>query len=103
MTTIVSFIGTFRFEVMPFWSMKAPSTFQIRMKDLIGNLALVKFPLEDAVIFSLTIPEHIEHTRSVLHLVAGYGLNFKISKCEFAEERTALLGHFVSESSVHVD
>lgn len=103
MTAFIFRLDIFQFEVMPFRLMNTRSKFQRIMNDHIGNLAFVKVHLDNFVVFSTTIQEHVEHITQVVHLVAGYGLKVKISKCEFAKEMVTPLRHFVGKSSVHVN
>lgn len=101
--TIVCRFETFQFEVMPFGLMNAPSTLQRMMDQLMGDIPFVKVYLDDVVIFSKTMAEHIEHLRLVIGLVSQHGLKIKISKCEFAKETVSLPGHIVGKEGTYVD
>lgn len=102
-TTFVCRQGTFKFEVMPFGLMNAPSSFQRMMNSLLGHLKFVKVYLDVVVIFSKDMTKHMIHLRAVIELIAKHGLKVKISKCEFARTSVSSLGHIVDSKGVRVD
>lgn len=73
------------------------------MNQLVGYMLFVKVYLDDVLIFSRKVEEHVEHIRQVVELVASHGLKLKISKYEFAKKSVSLLGHVVSTHGVQVD
>ena len=102
-TTFVCRYGTFKFEVMPFGLMNAPSIFQ-RMMDLIfRNCPFVRAYLDDVVVFSADLKEHIEHLCAVFATIAKHGLKLKVSKCSFAHSKIKLLGHVIDADGIAVD
>lgn len=103
MTTFICREGTFQFEVMPFGLMNAPATFQRMMTTVLEGIEYAVAYIDDVVIHSSSMAEHITHLRSVLSRVKSYGLKLKLSKCTFARRSVSLLGHIVSEKGVAVD
>ena len=102
-TTFVCRYGTFKFEVMPFGLMNAPSIFQ-RMMDLIfRNCPFVRVYLDDVVFFSADLKEHVEHLSAVFATSAKHGLKLKVSKCSFAHSKIKLLGHVIDADGIAVD
>lgn len=83
-TTFVCRFGTFQFEVMPFGLMSAPSTFQRIMDQLVRDLRFVHVYLDDVVVFSKSVKEHVAHLIQVFRVIAESGLKLKIAKCSFA-------------------
>ena len=70
---------------MPFGLTNAPATFQ-RLMDKVLKPVLHKFVLvylDDIIVFSRNIEEHLEHLEKVFKLLAGAGLKLKTKKCEF--------------------
>ena len=61
MTTFVCRYGTYKFEVMPFGLMNVPSTFQRMMDTIVLGLKFVLVYLDDVVVFSKTLEEHLRH------------------------------------------
>lgn len=102
-TTFSCKFGTYRFEVMPFGLINAPPTFQRMMNELLGDLGFVRAYLDDVVIFSRTMTEHLGHVQVVLERISRANLKLKIKKCSFAQNSLKLLGHIVSEAGIKVD
>jgi len=88
---------------MPMGLMNAPSTFQRAMDKLLGDLPFVRVYLDDIIVFSKSMEEHMEHLEIVLDRITEYNLKIKISKCHFFQSEIELLGHLVSAEGVKVD
>ena len=97
--------GHFEYIRMPFGLCNAPSTFQRTMelifKPLIGKCVMVY--IDDIIVYSKTIEEHVEHLTLTFRLLQSNGLKVKIQKCRFAATEVEYLGHIVSEKGVKVD
>ena len=102
-TTFVCRYGTFKFEVMPFGLMNAPSTFQRMMDYVFRDLPFVRVYLDDVVVFSYSMSAHVEHLLQVFQVIAKSGLKLKIEKCAFAQSQTKPLGHVVGNEGIAVD
>ncbi|KAL0461175.1 UNVERIFIED_CONTAM: Retrovirus-related Pol polyprotein from transposon [Sesamum latifolium] len=59
--------------------------------------------LDDIVIYSRTLAEHVEHLRQVLARFREYELYAKVSKCSFAQETISFLGHIVERGCIRMD
>ena len=76
--------GLFEFKVMPFGLTNAPSTFQRFMHDTLKGLSdFADVYLDDILVFRKSIPEHLEHVRTVLQHLCDKKLQAKRSKCDF--------------------
>ena len=86
--------GHYEFNRMPFGLTNAPATFQRLMNNIlqpvIHKFALVY--LDDVIIYSKTIDDHIEHIQCVLDLLREGGLKIKLSKCIFLQKSVKYLG-----------
>ena len=102
-TTFVCHHRTFQFEVMPFGLMTAPSTFQRMMDELFRGLRFVRVYLDDVVVFSKSLGEHLAHLNEVFRIIRDNGLKLKIAKRSFAQSQTRLLGHIVSAQGIRID
>ena len=49
--------------------------------------------LDDIIIFSNILEEHIEHNKKVIKIFQSYGISLKLKKCEFYVQRTEILKH----------
>ena len=70
---------------MPFSVTNAPAQFMNMMNDLLGDY-LDKFVLvflDDILIYSANLEDHLEHLRKTLSVLRKYRLYAKASKCEF--------------------
>ena len=103
MSSFVTRYGTYQFEVMPFGLMNAPATFQ-RMRDFVlQDIFFARVYIDEVVIFSKTLEEHVTHLKEVIRRISDNGLKIKLSKFFFAQPKINLLGHVVDEKGVHVD
>ncbi|CAI7861404.1 unnamed protein product [Closterium sp. NIES-53] len=59
--------------------------------------------LDDILIYSRVMKQHIEHLRRVFEILRREKFYVKLSKSEFALKKVQFLGHMVSAQGVHVD
>ncbi len=90
---------------MPFGLCNAPATFQRLMNhvlhDHLGEFVMVY--LDDVVIYSKNMAEHMRHLDWVLGQLKWAGLKIKVEKCEFAKSEIKLLGNQISEQGTIPD
>jgi hypothetical protein len=67
------------------------------------NLKTCLVYLDDIVIFSTTIEEHLEQLSQILQRLREAGLKLKPSKCKFLHKELKYLGHIVSAGGVECD
>src|SRR5436190_7368487 len=97
--------GHFEYLVMPFGLCNAPGSFQAYINDVIREY-LDKFAvayLDDILIYSNTLEEHIEHVRLVLKKLFAHGLFVKLEKCEFHVQKISFLGFVISPEGISMD
>ena len=100
-TAFVTPQGLYEFLVMPFGLTNAPAVFQRLMQRVLAGLNLEAGPdfvavyIDDVLIFSQTIEEHLMHLRAVIQRIREVGLKLKPSKCHFACREVEYLGHVV--------
>ncbi|GBG92241.1 hypothetical protein CBR_g54784 [Chara braunii] len=59
--------------------------------------------LNDILVYSRTLEEHLRHLRDVLDRLRRHGFYAKLSKCRFAQHKVDFLGHYVSNQGLHMD
>lgn len=97
--------GLFEWNRMPFGLCNAPSTFQRLMQRLFGDqqCQTLLLYLDDIVVFSSTVQQHLERLEMVLGRLQQEGLKAKLSKCAFFRNKVPYLGHVVSDKGVSTD
>jgi hypothetical protein len=104
-TAFQSHSGHYEFKVMAFGLTGAPATFQHAMNASLAPV-LRKFSLvffDDILIYSATYVEHLQHLATVLDILKRDQWQVKCSKCAFAQQRVAYLGHVISGEGVATD
>ena len=90
-TAFITPQGRYQFQVMPFGLTNTPSVFQ-RLMDLERVLAglnpedgpdFVVVYIDDVIVFSRSLDEHLQHLRRVNERIRDAGLKLKPSKCHF--------------------
>lgn len=97
--------GHFEFTVMAFGLTGAPGTFEGAMNTTLAPV-LRKFALvffDDIFIYSKTYEDHLSHLAQVLAILAQHLWKVKLSKCAFAQQKIAYLGHVISGAGVATD
>ncbi|XP_064944580.1 uncharacterized protein LOC135596464 [Musa acuminata AAA Group] len=97
--------GAFEFLVMPFDLTNAPATFCTLMNQLF-NEYLDKFVivhLNNIVVYSQTLEEHIEHLQTTFKVLRENTLFVKKEKCYFAQTKILFLGHRIGDGSIRMD
>ncbi|GBG88804.1 hypothetical protein CBR_g48419 [Chara braunii] len=104
-TAFYSRYGLYEFVVMPFGLCNAPGTFQRAMNrifhDYLDKFVIVY--LNDILIFSKTVEEHVAHLDEVLNLLRQYKFKINGEKCEFGRTRVLYLGHAISAEGLKPD
>lgn len=101
-TAFKTHMGHYEYTVMPFGLTNAPATFQNLMNTIfkphLRSFILVFF--DDILVFSKTMPEHIQHLDTVFSILKQNSLYVKLSKCSFATSQVEYLGHVISGKGV---
>lgn len=92
----------FEFNVMPFGSMNAPSTFQRLMDRVLSGLTWRQclVYIDDVLIFSKTFGDHLRDIDEVLSRIIYAGLKLKPSKCIFANNQVDYLGFKITDKGI---
>ena len=94
----------FEFNVMPFGLLNAPAVFQELMSVVLQDC--VDFStayLDDIMIFSQTLEEHLEHISIIFDKLRQHNLKLELKKCSFHKSETHYLGFVISEDGIKAD
>jgi len=101
-TAFRTFLGQYEFKVMPFGLKGAPGTFQAVMNHMffehIGVFVVVY--LDDLLIYSKNMKDHIEHLEIVMKILRFHQLFPKLLKCLFAVCTLEYLGYTISKDGI---
>ncbi len=104
-TAFNTHLGHFEYLVMPFGLTNAPAVFQALVNDVLRDLLnrVVFVYLDDILIFSRSIEEHVQHVRDVLHRLLENKLYVKAEKCDFHVDSVSFLGYVVESGQLRAD
>ena len=92
--------GLYEFRVIPFRVCNGSATFQRLMQQTLRGLGeCCSVYIDDMIVFSSTVEEHVRHLRLVfdrLHV----GLKLHPAKCDFASPRVVYLGHVITAEGI---
>ena len=100
--TFTTHKSLYEFLVMPFGLRNAPTTFQRTMQEVLRELNpengpdFVSVYIDDVLIFSRNLEDHIKHIQQVVQRIADCGLKLKPDKCHFARREVEFLDHVVT-------
>ena len=101
--------GLFEFRVMPFGLTNAPAVFQRLMQEVLAGLnpedgkAFVSVYIDDILVFSPTLEEHLDHLKRVMARLRKAFLKLKPVKCKFVREEVEHLGHVLTKQGVQTN
>ena len=101
-TACVTCYGAFDWLVMPFGLTNAPATFCKLMNRLFHSYLdqFVVIYLDDIVIYTNNMEDHVEHLCKVFKILRGNELYVKREKCSFAQPIVHFLGHTISHGKI---
>lgn len=105
-TAFITHKGQYQFKVLCFGLTNAPSAFQRLMNEVFRDLIdanIVQIYLDDILVMSRNIDEHLKHVDMVLTRLHEKDLRVKLSKCEWAKTEVSFLGHVISNGTVRPD
>ncbi|XP_069145655.1 uncharacterized protein [Solanum lycopersicum] len=104
-TACITRYGAFEWLVMPFGLTNAPTTFCTLMNEILHPYfdQFVVVYLDDIVVYSSTLQEHVEYLKKVFNVLRKNQLYVKREKCEFAQPKIYFLGHVISQGELRMD
>lgn len=94
--------GLWQYKRMPFGLCNAPSTWQrlidTVMSGLTGNSVLIY--LDDLIIWSATVEEHLVRLTAVLDRLKDANLKLRPDKCHFLQSEVQYVGHIITAEGI---
>jgi hypothetical protein len=89
---------------MPFRLTNVPTTYQRYVNNTRPHLdVFCTAYLDNVLIYSQTLEEHIQHVHQIFYLLKQVGLLVKAQKCEFHKTTTEYLGILVTPEGIKMD
>lgn len=104
-TAMIVSNGLYEWNRLPNGLRNAPSLFvrtmQHILRDVLGKFCLTY--LDDVIIFSDNVEDHIKHIKIVFDLIKEAGFKLKLKKCQFMKRKVVYLGHVASAEGISPD
>ena len=97
---VVSGMGKFEFNRVPFGLAQAPAYFQRLINEVLTDCNFAMGYLDDFFFFSKTEEEHLQHLEKFFEWLRKAGLKLKLQKCSFFKKHIQYLGHLISDESI---
>ena len=99
-TAIITPFGLYEFLRMPFGLKNSAQAFQRLMNKVLGGLDRVFVYLDDILVASANLAQHLDDLRKVLQRLASAGLCLNRRKCVLAADQVTYLGHVVDSGGM---
>ena len=97
---ILSSLGKYQFNRVPFRLAQAPAYFQKLINDVLKGCNFAMGYLDDIIIYSRSQKEHLEHLEEIFTRLKAAGLKLKLEKCCFFKKHIQYLGHLISADGI---
>ena len=104
-TAFVTPVGNYHYKVMPFSLKNAGSTYQRMMTRMFEQQMgkSVEVYIDDMVVKSKLVPNHIEDLDNVFQILRKYKLRLNATKCSFGMGSGKFLGYMVTHRGIEVN
>ena len=99
-TAFNSPFGKYEYVKVPVGLTQAPAYFQELITGILKDFSFTIAYLDDIIIFSKTLQEHLSHIHMVFEKLKSANLSMKKSKCNFFSEEIQYLGHILSITGI---
>ena len=97
---VLSSLGKYQFNRVPFGLAQAPAYFQKLINDVLKGCNFTMGYLDDIIIYSRSEKEHLEHLEEVFSRLKAAGLKLKLEKCCFFKKHIQYLRHLISAEGI---
>ncbi len=84
-----------QWQFLPFGLKNAPTKFQRVMDQVLARLDITKCYINDIIIFSSTLEDHMHHLQEVFGRFKNHNFNLHLNKCQFLQTHVEYLGHMI--------
>ena len=99
-TAFTSPFGKYEYVKVPFGLAQAPAYFQELMTGVLKALSFAMAYLDDIIIYSSTLEEHLLQIKTVFEKLCHAKLSMKLSKCHFFAKEIQYLGHILGVKGI---
>ena len=92
--------GLFEYNVMPFGLQNSPAVFSRLMEIVLEGLPFAIAYIDDILIYSETLEDHLSHIQQVFDRLRKHGLKLKLKKCQFLKNETNYLGFKITTNGI---
>ena len=97
---VLSSLGKYQFNRVPFRLAQVPAYFQKLINDVLKGCNFAMSYLDDIITYSRTEKEHLEHLEEIFNRLRAAGLKLKLEKCSFFKKHIQYLGHLISADGI---
>ena len=97
---VLSSLGKYQFNRVPFGLAQAPAYFQKLIKNVLKGCNFAMGYLDDIIIYSRSEKEHLEHLEEICIRLKTAGFKLKLEKCCFFKKHIQYLRHLISEEGI---
>ena len=90
---VLSSLGKYQFNRVPFGLAQAPAYFQKLINDILKGCHFAMGYLDDIIIYSRSEKEHLEHLEEIFIRLKAAGLKLKLEKCCFFKKHIEYLNN----------
>ena len=99
---VLSSLGKYQFNRVPFRLAQAPAYFQKLKNDVLKGCNFAMGYLDDIIIYSRSEMEHLEHLEEIFIRLRAAGLKLKLKKCCFFKKHIQYLRHLISAEGLQL-
>ena len=99
---VLSSLGKYQFNRVPFGLAQAPAYFQKLINDVLKGCNFAMGYLDDIIIYSRSEKEHLEHLEEIFSRLKTAGLKLKLEKCCFFKKHIQYLRHLISADGIQL-
>ena len=90
----------YEYVKVPFGLAQAPANFQELMTGILKDFNFAIAYLDDIIIFSMTLQDHLPHIRKVFKTLQSAKVSMKMNKCNFLSKEIQYVGHILRATGI---